>query len=108
MNECVMVLQDGDKSRDWVWVPYTCYYHYYSKADMAVCANRTGLKWLHAAGDSQQREFIAHLKMVHLGDAVQAAKFEQVWVDAVLSNDTALTSYHKRESLKWGCIVVLA
>ena len=36
----------------WVWVPYDCYYHYYSVDDFAYCAQRENIKWIHVMGGS--------------------------------------------------------
>jgi hypothetical protein len=58
---CITV-QDGDRSRQWVWVPYTCYHHLYSRRTTYACAARKGVQWIHAMGDSQEREFVAHFK----------------------------------------------
>jgi hypothetical protein len=78
----------GDRSKtvgamDWdgssktlVWVPYDCYFHLYSRDDMYHCAASTGVDWIHAMGDSQQREFVAHLKMMN-GTVEETTKFEQ-------------------------------
>jgi hypothetical protein len=63
-------------SRPWVWVPYDCYFHLYSRDDMYHCAASTGVDWIHAMGDSQQREFVAHLKMMN-GTVEETTKFEQ-------------------------------
>ena len=37
----------------WVWVPYTCYYHLYSPADIQKCAAQANIDWLLITGDSQ-------------------------------------------------------
>jgi hypothetical protein len=71
------VRQDSNKERDWQWVPYDCHLHMYSTKDIHRCAKQERLSWLHAMGDSQQREFVAHMKMARK-DGVVAQKFEQV------------------------------
>eukprot|EP00298_Acanthocystis_sp_HF-20_P016473 c21491_g1_i1.p1 GENE.c21491_g1_i1~~c21491_g1_i1.p1 ORF type:complete len:416 (-),score=142.09 c21491_g1_i1:30-1277(-) len=53
----------GEKNQ-WIWVPYTCYYHLYSKSDLKYCSDKTNLKWLLITGDSQVREFIEHLHLI--------------------------------------------
>jgi hypothetical protein len=58
-------------------VPYDCYYHMYSKKDVHACAVREKVKWLVAMGDSQEREFIAMMKMMN-GTVEEATKFESV------------------------------
>ena len=68
--------------RDWVWVPYDCYYHLYSRKDVYKCAADTGIDWIHTMGDSQEREFVAHMKMMN-GSVEEATKFEQA--DFVMS-----------------------
>jgi hypothetical protein len=45
----------------WVWVPYSCYYHLYSRAELVECAQQRDLSWLHVFGDSQVREITAQL-----------------------------------------------
>ena len=61
-----------------MWVPYDCHLHYYSTPDIYRCAAASGVSWIHAMGDSQEREFVAHMKMVR-NDGEKASKFEQVW-----------------------------
>ena len=61
----------------WVWTPYTCYYHLYSKADLYACAARTDTSWIHTWGDSQEREFVSMLKLVN-GSQHTITKYEQV------------------------------
>jgi hypothetical protein len=56
--------------------------HFYSTADIFRCSVETGVSWVHAMGDSQEREFVAHMKMVR-NDGVVASKFEQVGDDWV-------------------------
>lgn len=56
---------DGVVKRDWVWVPHNCYHHLYSKTDMYGCASKLGIDWIHAMGDSQQREFVSVMKMIN-------------------------------------------
>lgn len=48
----------------WMWVPYTCYYHMFSKADLLTCAASWGDTWIHTFGDSQEREIPSHLKLI--------------------------------------------
>ncbi len=48
-----------------MWVPYTCYYHLYSRDDLYACAERTGVDWILTMGDSQEREFVAQLKFMN-------------------------------------------
>lgn len=56
---------DGSVKKDWVWVPYDCYHHLYSKTDIYGCASKLDIDWIHAMGDSQEREFVSVLKMVN-------------------------------------------
>ena len=67
--------QDGDTSSTWVYVPYTCYYHLYNRSDIYECASRESIDWIHATGDSQEREMIAVFKMLN-GTLQEATKFE--------------------------------
>ena len=57
-------------------MPYTCYYHWYSKADLARCAQATNVDWVHTMGDSQEREFVAQLMMIN-ADVRTVMKFDQ-------------------------------
>jgi hypothetical protein len=76
---CVCVSsQDGSTARKYVWVPYECYYHIYSKEDLYKCAAKDGVDWVLAMGDSQERELVALFKMLN-GTVEAATKFEQVW-----------------------------
>ena len=70
-------LQDGDKSRHWVFVPYDCYYVIYNKESLYKCAAATDTKWILAMGDSQEREFVAIMKNIN-GSREAATKFEDV------------------------------
>jgi hypothetical protein len=56
---------EGSEKRDWVWVPHDCYHHLYSKQDLYGCAAKTDVAWIHAMGDSQEREFVSVLKMIN-------------------------------------------
>ncbi len=49
----------------------------YSRDDVYRCAAKDNLKWLVAMGDSQEREFIAMMKMIN-GTVEAATKFESV------------------------------
>lgn len=71
----VVAVQDGSKDRSWLWVPYNCYYHLYSRDDTYTCAKKTGVDWILTMGDSQEREFIAQLKMMN-GTVQDTTKFE--------------------------------
>ncbi len=66
-------------ARTWVWVPYTCYYHLYDKAALYSCAVKDDVKWIHAQGDSQEREFVSMLKTVNGSDATYT-KYQAVRV----------------------------
>jgi hypothetical protein len=78
LRSCDMVFrQKSYPSREWMWVPYTCYYHMYSKHDLYTCANETGVNWIHVMGDSQEREFVSMLKKAN-GTLGIATKFFQV------------------------------
>ena len=59
-----------------MWVPYTCYYHLYSRDDVYRCAETDKLDWILAMGDSQEREFVAHFKMMN-GTVKETTKFER-------------------------------
>ncbi len=100
--QCLLVaVQDGSKDRLWVWVPYDCYYHLYSRADTYTCANKTGVDWILTMGDSQEREFIAQLKMMN-GSVQDTAKFEQA--DFVMDgspNNLRATWQFYTESYMW-------
>jgi hypothetical protein len=69
--------QDGDRSRHWVYVPYDCYYHVYDREALYRCAAKTETEWIHAMGDSQEREFVAIFKNIN-GSREDATKFEDV------------------------------
>ena len=87
--------------RDWVWVPYDCYYHLYSREDAYACGEKTGIDWIHTMGDSQEREFVAHMKMMN-GSVEEATKFEQA--DFVMSgspNGIRVTWQFFAESFLW-------
>jgi hypothetical protein len=68
-----------------VFVPYDCYYHMYNRDDLNRCAAKEGVEWIHAMGDSQEREVIAMLKMIN-GSNHDATKFEQVCAMMPLSH----------------------
>ena len=57
--------QNGLYKPLWVWVPYACYYHLYSKADLFRCAVLKNISWIHAMGDSQEREFVSMFKFIN-------------------------------------------
>ena len=73
----------------WVWVPYTCYYHWYSKGDAIRCADATNTSWVVTIGDSQPREFMA--AMIELNeDRTTSIKWDTTHVDfAANANSTA-------------------
>ena len=71
------VLQSPWIKRVWVWVPYDCYYHMYSEHDFYACAAKENVTWLHAMGDSQEREFMSHLQSLN-GSAELVLKYQQV------------------------------
>ncbi len=65
-----------------MYVPYDCYYHVYDKEALYKCADATHTDWIHAMGDSQEREFVAIMKTVN-GSKEIATKFEDVrWAPA--------------------------
>ena len=72
-----MCVQDGDRSRHWVFVPYDCYYHVYDRDALYRCAAATNTEWVLAMGDSQEREFVALMKTLN-GSRGVVTKFEQV------------------------------
>ncbi len=72
-----MRVQDGDRSRHWVFVPYDCYYHVYDRDALYRCAAATNTDWVLAMGDSQEREFVAVMKNLN-GSREDATKFEDV------------------------------
>jgi hypothetical protein len=73
----------------WVWVPYTCYYHLYSKEDLFNCAKRANIDWIHTIGDSQQREFVSMLKQVN-GSLESNTPYSDV---SFVTRDTSLFQY---------------
>jgi hypothetical protein len=94
-------LQDGNPSRNWVWVPYDCYYHLYSRDDVYNCAQKTGIDWIHTMGDSQEREFIAHMKMMN-GSVTSTTKFEQTdFVMHESPNNLRITWQFYTETFLW-------
>ena len=72
-----MRVQDGDRSRHWVFVPYDCYYHVYDREGLYRCAAETKTEWILTMGDSQEREFVAIMKNIN-GSHEDATKFEDV------------------------------
>ena len=76
---CSLASQHFWIARTWVWVPYTCYYHLYDKAALYSCAVKDDVKWIHAQGDSQEREFVSMLKTVNGSDATYT-KYQAVRV----------------------------
>ncbi len=70
----------------WIWVPHTCYYHLYDKQDLYTCAVKKDVDWIHAMGDSQEREFVSMLKMVN-GSETTYTKYDSVR-DAVIGYDS--------------------
>ena len=76
--ECACVLvQHFWLARTWLWVPYSCYYHLFSKSDLYRCADTEKVSWIHAMGDSQEREFVSMLKMVN-GSEQTYTKYQAV------------------------------
>lgn len=59
-----------------MWVPYDCYYHLYSKEDLYYCAAQDDVRWIHAMGDSQEREFVSMFKLVN-GSTQSVTKYMQ-------------------------------
>lgn len=47
-------LQVSQGGKQWLWVPYNCYYHVYTEPEMRSCATTRELSWLHIVGDEQQ------------------------------------------------------
>jgi hypothetical protein len=68
---------DNLVSKVWVWVPYACYYHLYSKEDLYSCASKKNVSWIHTQGDSQEREFVSMMKQVN-GSKLTVTKYEFV------------------------------
>lgn len=60
--------------RVWVWVPHDCYHHLYDKEDLYRCAAADDVSWIHAMGDSQERELVSMLKQVN-GSLITATKY---------------------------------
>ena len=52
---------DAGSTKQWLWVPYDCYYHLYSAKDVKSCATSQNMTWLHAMGDAQQGVFMERL-----------------------------------------------
>ena len=70
-------MQNPWVARAWVWVPYDCYYHLYDKTDLYRCAAQENVGWIHAMGDSQEREFVSMLKQVN-GSEITVTKYMSV------------------------------
>ncbi len=83
-----------------MWVPYTCYYHLYSRDDLYACAERTGVDWILSMGDSQEREFVAQLKNIN-GSVHDTTKFEQVDFIMHGSHSLRVTWQFYMSSLQW-------
>jgi hypothetical protein len=93
--------QDGNTRRNWIFVPYDCYYHLYSKENVYSCAQKTGVDWIHSVGDSQEREFVASFNMMN-SSVVGAKKFEQA--DFVMHgspNNLRITWQFYTETFLW-------
>ena len=58
-------LQNLWVAKVWVWVPYDCYYHLYTRDDLYACAVRDNVGWIHSMGDSQEREFVSMYKQMN-------------------------------------------
>ncbi len=58
-------------------MPYDCYYHLYIKEDLYACAASENVNWIHAMGDSQEREFVSLLKQVN-GSSGTITKYTDV------------------------------
>ncbi len=80
---CTMIsVQDGNRGRHYVFVPYDCFYHVYDQAGMYKCAVQEKVDWILTMGDSQEREFVAIMKNINGSKAVgSATKFENVLCD---------------------------
>ena len=47
--------------KQWLWVPYDCYYHLYTASDVAACSASQQLSWIHAFGDVQLKGMMQQL-----------------------------------------------
>jgi hypothetical protein len=72
-----MYYQDVYVAKVWVWVPYSCYYHLYSKEELYSCAAKKKVSWIHTQGDSQEREFVSMMKQLN-GSSISQTKYDQV------------------------------
>jgi DNA polymerase II small subunit/DNA polymerase delta subunit B len=80
-------MQDVYVAKVWVWVPYSCYYHLYSKEELYSCAAKKKVSWIHTQGDSQEREFVSMMKMTNNSvDGVEPGRYEEVMVYIIIDN----------------------
>ena len=67
-----------------------------------MCAMRKKVNWIHAMGDSQQREFVAIMKMIEGSDGPATGKFENAdWIMEMAPNDLRITWQFYVKSFLW-------
>ena len=66
-------------AKTWLYIPHDCYFHMFSKEDIYTCGGRDKVDWIHAMGDSQEREFVSMMKMVN-GSTDTYTKYQAVSV----------------------------
>ncbi len=71
-----------------MWVPFTCYYHLFSRDDLLECAARNNVSRVSAMGDSQVREVVAQLRLMTAMTG-PATKFERVGAVVAVSLPTS-------------------
>ena len=68
---------------------------------MYACAAKKDVKWIHAMGDSQQREFVAVMKMFN-GTQIEATKFENAdWIMDQSPNNLRITWQFYAKTFLW-------
>ncbi len=70
---CDVQFEEVQKN-NWVYVPHDCYHHLYSKNDFYGCSVKSGVNWIHAMGDSQEREVVSVIKMLN-GSLTSTTKY---------------------------------
>ena len=73
----------------------------FSRDDMYTCANYAGMDWILTMGDSQEREFVAQMKMMN-GSVLETTKFEQAdFIMHESMNKLRVTWQFYTESYMW-------
>lgn len=79
-RKSVSAMDWSGATRHWVFVPFECYYHLYTIADVSCCAAENNLRWTLVMGDSPVREIFGNMLNFN-GSTERYAKFDAI--DAV-------------------------